>query len=114
MTRIDRTWDNGTESALHALVDESLGMPAHHADLCSSCQRGGNENGNGNGGIRRYLPRKTIFEELADDELQAIVQEINDTRWNSLATKHPTRWQEEITRPSSQPTNTTRSIALTN
>lgn len=23
-------------------------------------------------------------------------------------------WQEEITRPSSQPTNTTRSVALTN
>lgn len=31
MAHIDRTWDNGTESALHALVDESLGMPAYHA-----------------------------------------------------------------------------------
>lgn len=77
MALIDRAWDNGTESALHALVDESSGMPAYYADPCSSCQRGGNENGNG--GIRRYLPRKTIFEELTDDELQAIVQEINET-----------------------------------
>ena len=54
---------------------------------CSSCRRGGNENGNG--GIRRYLPRKTIFEELADDELQAIVQEINDTPMELLGYETP-------------------------
>lgn len=88
MAHIDRTWDNGTESALHALVDESLGMPAPTTPApCSSCRRGGNENGNG--GIRRYLPRKTIFEELADDELQAIVQEINDTPMELLGYETP-------------------------
>lgn len=30
--RIERTWDNGTESALHRLVDEAPGMPAYYAD----------------------------------------------------------------------------------
>ncbi|AGH41503.1 hypothetical protein D805_1236 [Bifidobacterium thermophilum RBL67] len=27
--RTGRTWDNGSESALHLLVDESTGMPAY-------------------------------------------------------------------------------------
>ncbi len=30
--RIDRTWDNGTESSCHLLVDEALGMLTYHAD----------------------------------------------------------------------------------
>ena len=36
--RIDRTWDNGTESSCHLLVDEALGMLTYYACLCSiSC-----------------------------------------------------------------------------
>ena len=41
--RIDRTWDNGTESSCHLLVDEALGMLTYHADPYSSYQRGTNE-----------------------------------------------------------------------
>ena len=44
--RIDRTWDNGTESSCHLLVDEALGMLTYHADPYSSYQRGTNENRN--------------------------------------------------------------------
>ena len=55
--RIDCTWDNGTESSCHLLVDEALGMPAYYADPYSSWQRGTNENRNGR--IRRYLPKGT-------------------------------------------------------
>ena len=75
--RIDRTWDNGTESSCHLLVDESLGMLTYYADPYSSYQRGSNENRNGR--IRRYLPKRTGFDGLTDADLQAIVQEINDT-----------------------------------
>ena len=57
--RIDRTWDNGTESSCHLLVDEALGMLTYHADPYSSYQRGTNENRNGR--IRRYLPKKNQF-----------------------------------------------------
>ena len=34
---------------------------------------------NRNGRIRRYLPKRTSFDDLTDEDLQAIVQEINDT-----------------------------------
>ena len=75
--RIDRTWDNGTESSCHVLVDEALGMLTYYADPYSSYQRGTNENRNGR--IRRYLPKRTSFDDLTDEDLQVIVREINDT-----------------------------------
>ncbi len=75
--RVDRTWDNGTEASLHVLVDEALGMLTYFADPYSSWQRGSNENRNGR--IRRYLPKGTGFEDLAQEDLDAIVGEINDT-----------------------------------
>ena len=52
-------------------------MLTYHADPYSSYQRGTNENRNGR--IRRYLPKKTSFDGLTDEDLQAIVDEINDT-----------------------------------
>ncbi|MEI3470317.1 MAG: IS30 family transposase [Bifidobacterium longum] len=70
--RVDRTWDNGTEASLHMLVDEALGMLTYFADPYSSWQRGSNENRNGS---RRYLPKGTGFEDLAQEDLDAIVGE---------------------------------------
>ncbi|KAB1942383.1 IS30 family transposase, partial [Bifidobacterium longum subsp. infantis] len=67
----------GTEASLHMLVDEALGMLTYFADPYSSWQRGSNENRNGR--IRRYLPKGTSFEDLAQEDLDAIVGEINDT-----------------------------------
>lgn len=52
-------------------------MSLYYADPYSSYQRGGNENRNGR--IRRYLPKRTGFDDLTDEDLQAIVREINDT-----------------------------------
>lgn len=95
--RIDRTWDNGTEASCHQLADESLGMPAYFADPYSSWQRGTNENRNGR--IRRYLPKKTPFDDLTQDELDAIVQEINDTPMKQPEYKTPNEaWDEETSR----------------
>ena len=85
--RIDRTWDNGTESSCHLLVDESLGMLTYYADPYSSYQRGSNENRNGR--IRRYLPKRTSFDDLTDADLQAIVDEINDTPMKVLDWETP-------------------------
>ena len=85
--RIDRTWDNGTESSCHLLVDESLGMLTYYADPYSSYQRGNNENRNGR--IRRYLPKRTSFDDLTDADLQAIVDEINDTPMKVLDWETP-------------------------
>ena len=110
--RIDRTWDNGTEASCHTLVDESLGMLTYFADPYSSWQRGSNENRNGR--IRRYLPKKTGFDDLTQAELDDIVREINDTPMKKLGYKTPNEvWDEEITRLQSQDTNPTTCVALT-
>ena len=87
-------------------------MPAYFADPYSSWQRGTNENRNGR--IRRYLPKKTGFDDLTQAELDAIVREINDTPMKKLGYKTPNEaWDEEITRLQSQDTNPSTSVALT-
>ena len=111
--RIGRTWDNGTESSLHQLVDEALGMLTYFADPYSSWQRGSNENRNGR--IRRYLPKKTSFEDLTQEELDAIVEEINDTPMKLLGYKTPSEvWDDEISKLQSKAANTKTGVALTN
>jgi IS30 family transposase len=93
--RIDRTWDNGSESALHRLVDESLGMLTYYADPYSPWQRGSNENRNGM--IRRYLPKHTSLKHLTQAELDDIVTEINDTPMKQLNYHTPNEaWQHEL------------------
>lgn len=87
-------------------------MATYFADPYSSWQRGNNENRNGR--IRRYLPKKTSFDTLTQDELDAIVQEINDTPMKKLGYKTPNEvWDKEITRLQSQDTNPTTCVALT-
>lgn len=95
--RLSRTWDNGTEASLHAVVDEALGMLTYFADPYSSCQRGSNENRNGR--IRRYLPKKTPFDDITGGELRSIIDEINNTPLKVLGWRTPAEaWQEEIDR----------------
>ena len=107
--RIDRTWDNGTKASCHQLVDEAPGMPAYFANPYSSWQRGSNENRNGR--IRRYLPKKTGFDDLTQAELDDIVREINDTPMKKLGYKTPNEvWDEEITRLQSQDTTQRRAL----
>lgn len=111
--RVDRTWDNGTEASLHMLVDEALGMLTYFADPYSSWQRGSNENRNGR--IRRYLPKGTGFEDLAQEDLDAIVGEINDTPMKLLGYKTPNEvWDEEIAKLQSKAASPNTSVALTN
>ena len=88
-------------------------MPAYFADPYSSYQRGSNENRNGR--IRRYLPKGTSFEDLTQDELDAIVKEINDTPMKLLGYKTPNEvWDDEISKLQSKATNTKTDVALTN
>ena len=110
--RIDRTWDNGTEASLHTLVDEALGMLTYFADPYSSWQRGSNENRNGR--IRRYLPKKTSFDDLTQAELDAIVKEINDTPMKLLGYKTPNEvWDEEMAKLQSKQADPKPAVALT-
>ena len=62
-------------------------MLTYYADPYSSYQSGTNENRNGR--IRRYLPKRTSFDDLTDADLQAIVDEINDTPMKVLNRETP-------------------------
>lgn len=113
--RIDRTWDNGSEASMHMLVDEALGTLTYFADPYASWQRGTNENRNGR--LRRYLPKRISFDQLTQAELDAIVDEINNTPMKVLGYRTPNEaWDQEIERLhqrlSSKPANPTTGVAL--
>ncbi|MGH7234323.1 MAG: IS30 family transposase [Candidatus Saccharimonadales bacterium] len=74
--RLTTTLDNGREHHLHSELTASLGLDVYFADPYSSWQRGSNEYHNGL--IRRYLPKKTDFTDLTQEELDDIVEEINN------------------------------------
>lgn len=69
------TTDNGSEFTKHEELSK-FGIKTYFADPYSSGQRGTNENTNGL--IRRYLPKKTNFENLSQTRLDAIVWRINN------------------------------------
>lgn len=73
--RHSTTLDNGKENHLHSRL-KRLGMITYFADPYSSWQRGTNEYHNGL--LRRYLPKGTSFVDLAQEELDNIVWEINN------------------------------------
>ncbi len=94
-------------------MDEALGMLTYHADPYSSYQRGTNENRNGR--IRRYLPKKTSFDGLTDEDLQAIVDEINDTPMKVLDWETPNEvWYRELGKVLSKTSHPKTGVALTN
>lgn len=74
--RLTTTLDNGREHHLHGELTGNLGLNVYFADPYSSWQRGCNEYHNGL--LRRYLPKRTDFTSLSQDELDEIVEEINN------------------------------------
>ena len=84
--RKSTTLDNGRENHLHMKL-YGLGMRTYFADPYASWQRGTNENTNGL--LRRYLPKKTSFTNLTQEELDDIVWEINNKPRKVLQYKTP-------------------------
>ena len=70
------TADNGSEFAWHYKLADTTGVPTYFAVPYSSWQRGTNEHFNGR--IRKYLPKRTRFDNLSHDELADIITEINN------------------------------------
>lgn len=83
------TLDNGKEFVKHAEFD----LDTYFADPYSSWQRGSNEYHNGL--IRRYLPKKTDFNLVTQQELDEIIEEINNRPRKCLGFKTPTEVFEE-------------------
>jgi IS30 family transposase len=95
--RKSTTCDNGPEHALHATLKKRLGMVTYFARPYHSWERGTNERANGL--IRRYWPKRTNFETITNDDLQAVIDEINNRPMAILGYHTPTEaFHTELTK----------------
>jgi len=81
------TSDNGKEFSLHENIANSLNIDFYFCDPYSSWQRGLNENTNGL--IRRYIPKKTEFENISNNEIMMIQDKLNHRPRKTLGYKTP-------------------------
>ena len=81
------THDNGGEFARHESVTDAIGLRAFFCDPHSPWQRGGIENANGR--LRRDLPRKASLSRYSDNDIDAIVWNLNTTPRKCLGFKTP-------------------------
>jgi len=81
------THDNGGEFARHETVKSRIGLAAFFCDPHSPWQRGGIENGNGL--LRRDLPRKAKLSDYNDTDIDDIVWMLNSTPRKCLRFQTP-------------------------
>ena len=81
------THDNGGEFARHETVKARIGLTAYFCDPHSPWQRGGIENGNGL--VRRDLPRAVSLSEYNDTDIDEIVWMLNSTPRKCLGFQTP-------------------------
>lgn len=81
------TFDNGSEFSKHSKLTDEIGMRAFFCEPHSPWQRGSIENGNGR--IRRDLPRKADLEKWTDQDIQMLTFIINSTPRKCLGFKTP-------------------------
>jgi IS30 family transposase len=81
------TFDNGTEFALHYLLQQQLGIRTYFCDPHAPWQKGGIENAIGR--LRRLLPRKTDLAGLTTSQIQALALVYNHTPRKCLGYKTP-------------------------
>ena len=70
------TADNGKEFADHKEFAEALGIDVFFAHPYHSWERGANENMNGL--IRQYIPKKSSFEDLKNEDVLLIQNKLNN------------------------------------
>ena len=85
--KLSITFDNGLENAQHEIVAKTLGLKTYFCNPYHSWEKGGIENGNGL--IRRYLPKKTDFSLIPDSEIKYIENQLNNRPRKSLGFKTP-------------------------
>lgn len=81
------TFDNGKEFSNHAIIDKILDCQSYFAHPYSSWERGLNENTNGL--IRQYFPKKTDFDQIAEDQIAEVESKLNRRPRKCLDTKTP-------------------------
>lgn len=81
------TFDNGLEFAGHERIAKGLSAAIYFAHPYASWERGINENTNGL--IRQYFPKGTDFNQVTDDELQAVMDRLNNRPRKTRNKKSP-------------------------
>lgn len=81
------TLDNGKEFSRFKELEKALALKAYFADPYCSCQRAINENTNGL--LRQYLPKKTSFKNLTNEELNTYVDKLNNRPRKKLGFRTP-------------------------
>lgn len=70
------TYDNGSEFALHRLIERDTKAIVYFADPGKPNQRGANENVNGL--LRQYFPKGTSFATITDSDVARAVTKLNN------------------------------------
>jgi IS30 family transposase len=81
------TADNGKEFAGHETMKEQLNADVYFAHPYHSWERGLNENTNGL--IRQYFTKGSSFENITDDEVEAVMNKLNHRPRKTLNFKTP-------------------------
>ena len=81
------TADNGLEFAMHKYIAEKLNSEFYFAHPYSSWERGLNEYTNRL--IRQYIPKKTDFNEVNDNQIRDITMKLNSRPRKKLGFKSP-------------------------
>jgi len=81
------TADNGKEFAGHETIKEQLSANVYFAHPYCSWERGLNENTNGL--IRQYFTKGCSFENITDDEVEAVMNKLNHRPRKTLKFKTP-------------------------
>jgi IS30 family transposase len=69
------TYDNGKEFSEHRMIEYETKMKVFFAHPYHSWERGTNENTNGL--LRQFIPKKTDFKTISEQELQTYTHLIN-------------------------------------
>lgn len=70
------TYDNGSEFALHQLIERDTKAKVYFADPGKPNQRGANENVNGL--LRQYFPKGSSFATITDSDVKRAVTKLNN------------------------------------
>ena len=81
------TADNGKEFAGHEKIKKQLNADVYFAHPYSSWERGLNENTNGL--IRQYFTKGSSFENITDDDVEAVMHKLNHRPRKTLNFKTP-------------------------